>query len=475
MAQVTRDQREMLRQRLLAWALMQETAPEETITDQIDHLLEEVLHEVPLVEPSPLHIDAPDDDQRVVVTGLGLVTPFGIDIGPFWSGVEAGASAIGPITLCDVRDMPCQIAGEVRNFQPQSLIDSHDIGQMSRSSQFAIVASQLALHDADLAVDEHNRDEIGVFIASSGTSYPDTEHAIRTLTRHGLESINPFAIPMALPHMASCQVAIHFGLRGYTSCISTAGASSAQAIGEAAAIIRRGDAAMMLAGGAEASISRVSVAGFCAMHLLSTRNHEPTRASRPFDAQRDGFVPGEGAGVLVLERLSHARQRGASIYAEVMGHASTCDAYHITEPQPDGTGAARALWRALINAGISPQQVDYINAHASSSSSGDIAETRAIKQIFGEYASSVPISAVKSMIGHLMGAAGAVEAAASVLALKHGVLPPTINQEEPDPECDLDYVPNEARPAILQTVVANSFATGGINTVLVFQQADSDG
>ncbi|NTV64404.1 MAG: beta-ketoacyl-ACP synthase II, partial [Oscillochloris sp.] len=278
-------------------------------------------------------------------------------------------------------------------------------------------------------------------------------------------------IPAAVPNMPSSQVAIQLGLRGYISAVSTACAASSQAIGEAAEVIRRGDAEVMLAGGTEAPISALSLGSFCVMRALSTSfNAEPTRASRPFDSRRDGFVSAEGAGVLVLERLSHARRRSATILAELTGYAATADAYHVTSPDPDGHGAARAMRRALQRAQIDPQQVDYINAHATSTPVGDIAETRAIKLVFGEYAHSVPISANKSMIGHLTGAAGAVEAAATVLSMRHGRIPPTINLEEPDPACDLDYVPNVARPADIQIAISNSFGFGGVNSVLVFKK-----
>jgi 3-oxoacyl-[acyl-carrier-protein] synthase II len=273
--------------------------------------------------------------------------------------------------------------------------------------------------------------------------------------------------------MPSCQVAIQLGLLGYNTAIATACAASAQAIGEAAEVIRRGDATVMLAGGTEAPICQLTLASFCAIRALSTRNNDPEGASRPFDKTRDGFVLGEGAGVLVLEQLSHARRRGARIYAEIIGYTSTCDAYHVTAPDPEGDGAARAIIRALARAQISPQQVDYINAHATSTSVGDVAETLAIKRAFGEYASSVPISSTKSMIGHLTSAAGVVEAAVSILALKHGVIPPTINYEYPDPACDLDYVPNRARPAALQIAMSNSFGFGGINGVLVFRRPEA--
>lgn len=296
---------------------------------------------------------------------------------------------------------------------------------------------------------------------------------MRTLVDRGLSKVSPFYIASSLPNMPSCQVAIQLGLRGYNTAIATACAASSQAIGEAAEVIRRGDAEIMLAGGTEAPICQLTLGSFGAIRALSTRNEDPSGASRPFDKTRDGFVLAEGAGVLVLEKLSHARRRGARIYAELIGYASTCDAYHVTAPSPDGDGAARAMIRALARAKVAPQQIDYINAHATSTLVGDVAETQAIKRVFGEYATSVPISAPKSMLGHLTSAAGVVEAAATILTLKHGVIPPTINYEHPDPECDLDYVPNTARQANVQIALSNSFAFGGINGVLVLRKFDT--
>jgi 3-oxoacyl-[acyl-carrier-protein] synthase II len=349
-------------------------------------------------------------------------------------------------------------------------MDFKEARRMSRSSQFAVAAARLALSDARLAVDEGNSEHIGVLVGCGTTSMPDIEQAMLAQIHKGPMKISPFFVPLALPNMPACQVSIQLGLHGYNSSICTACAASGQSIGEAAAVLRRGDAEIMLAGGTEAPISQFSLGSFCAMRALSTRNDDPARASRPFDAQRDGFVPAEGAGMLVLERLSSARRRGASIYAEVLGYASTCDAYHVTAPDPQGDGAARAIRWALANARTAPQQVDYINAHATSTPAGDVAETLAIKQVFDEYAYSVPISSTKSMIGHLTSAAGAVEAAAAILALKHGVLPPTINQETLDPDCDLDYVPNTPRRGDLQIAVSNSFGFGGVNAVLVFRR-----
>jgi 3-oxoacyl-[acyl-carrier-protein] synthase II len=477
MAQITDRQREALRRRLLAWAANEHTISNETLNEQIDHLLEAVLHEhatPPEAEPLALELEDPEDDQRIVVTGLGLVTPFGIGTAPFWMGLKAGRSAVGLITRCDVHDLPCQIAGEVRTFDAYGFIETKAARRMSRSSQFAVVAAQLALNDARLIVNEDNSRDIGALIACASSDFATTEQAAHTLTQRGPQRLSPLYLAAALPAMPACQVALHCGLNGYTSAISTASAASAQAIGEAAEIIRRGDAEMMLAGGAETPISPLGLAGFHAMRALSTRNDEPTRASRPFDAQRDGFVPAEGAGIFVLERLSHARRRGVPIYAELAGHASTCDAYNIVAPDPSGHQAARAIRRALRRAQSAPQQVDYIKAHAAGTLVGDVAETLAIKHVFGEYANSIPISAPTSMMGHLTGAAGSVEAAAALLALTHNLVPPTINQEYPDPDCDLDYVPNVARPATIQTVIANAFAFGGVNTVLVFRRLERD-
>lgn len=438
---------------------------------QIDHLLAEVLEDEPLVAPQHLPIDDQSEDERVVITGMGVVSPFGVGVEPFWEGLAAGRSAVGRISHFDPSDFPCQIAAQVPEFAPQEFMDFKEARRMSRTSQFAVAAARMALKDSGLRVDEGNRDEVGSLIACGTISMPDVEQAVITMMQRGGMKISPFFIPAALPNMPSSQVAIQLGLRGHTTAISTACAAGAQALGEAAAIIRRGDAEVMLAGGAEAPITALSLGAFCVMRALSTQGNEaPWRASRPFDARRDGFVPGEGAAVFVLERLSAARRRNATILAELIGYASSSDAFHITAPDPDGYGAARAMRKALHNAQVDPQQVDYINAHATSTPAGDLVETRAIRQVFGEYAYSVPISAVKSMIGHLTGAAGAVEAAATILAMRRDLIPPTINQEEADPECDLDYVPNVARPATLEIAISNSFGFGGVNAVLVFRK-----
>ena len=466
--------RQQLRERLAQ--LTSQGAAGAALADQIDDLLAEILEDEQVIDddlaPQLAHDweSSADEDQRVVVTGMGVLTPLGIGLANFWAGLAAGRSGVGPITLCDPGESPSRIAAEVPGFEPRDYLDAKEARRISRASQFAVAAARMALADSGLQVDADNRYEIGALIANGSSSPPDTELAMRTLLERGFGKVNPFYITGSLPNMPSCQVAIQLGLLGYNTAIATACAASSQAIGEAAEVIRRGDASVMLAGGTEAPICQLTLASFCAIRALSTRNDDPQRASRPFDSARDGFVLGEGAGVLVLERMSDARRRGARIYAEVTGYASTCDAYHVTAPHPEGDGAARAITRALARAKLSPQQVDYINAHATSTSVGDVAETFAIKRAFGEYANSVPISSTKSMIGHLTSAAGAVEAAATILALQHGLIPPTINLEQPDPQCDLDYVPNQARPAALEVAMSNSFGFGGINGVLIFQK-----
>ncbi len=437
---------------------------------EIDRLLLEALEDDPIIETAPQRADARDEDERVVVTGMGVVTPLGIGLEAYWEGLASGRSGVGPITLCDTADSTCTIAAEVKGFDPRAYMDIKEARRISRASQFAVAAAKLAVADAGLTIDASNTYEIGTLIASGATSPPDVEGAVRAMLEKGLARMSPFFITAALPNMPSCQVAIQLDVRGYSTTIATACAAATQAIGEAAEIIRRGDAVAMLAGGTEAPICQLTLGSFIGVRALSTRNAEPHRASRPFDADRDGFVLGEGAGVLVLESLGHARRRGARIYAEIIGYAATNDAYHVTAPHPSGDGAARAMTRALAKARVGPQQIDYLNAHATSTLAGDIAETLAIKQAFGEYAYSVPISSTKSMTGHLTSAAGAIEAAATILAMQHSRIPPTINLETPDPQCDLDYVPNTSRAAAIEIAMSNSFAFGGINGVLVLRR-----
>jgi 3-oxoacyl-[acyl-carrier-protein] synthase II len=463
-------QRALLRRGLLDRLAAAGIDEADLATIKIDELLGDVFEESPDLLPMPVRLDDQDEDQRIVVTGIGVVTPLGIGQAPFWEGLAAGRSAVGPITLCDPGDSPCTIAAEVRDFDPRDFLDAKEARRVSRSTQFAVAAARMALADSGLRIDAGNRYEVGALVAAGTTSPPDTEQAAQTLFSRGLARVSPFYITSALPNMPACQVAIQLGLAGYTTTIATACAAGAQAIGEAAEAIRRGDAVAMVAGGTEAPICRLTLASFGAIRALSTRNHDPAGASRPFDAGRDGFVLGEGAGIVVLERLSDARRRGARIYAELLGYASTCDAHHVTAPHPEGDGAARAMTRALARARITPRHIDYVNAHATGTLVGDLVETIAIRRTFGEYAYSVPISATKSMIGHLTSAAGAVEAVATIMALQHGVIPPTINLTDPDPQCDLDYVPLQARPAELSIAMSNSFGFGGINSVLIFQK-----
>jgi 3-oxoacyl-[acyl-carrier-protein] synthase II len=405
--------------------------------------------------------------RRVVITGLGLITPLGQGKDALWEGLTLPRRVIGAITRFDASGYSTRIAAEVKEFDPTQFMDRKDARRAARFIQFAIAATQLALEDAQLAITDANREQIGVLIGSGigGIDYMDSQ--VRLLDRYGPDRISPFLPAMMIADMASGMVSIHFGIKGPNLCAVTACSTGADAIGLATRLIQYGDAEVMLAGGTEAAIEPIGLAGFCAARAMSTRNDDPEHASRPFDAERDGFVMGEGAGVLVLESLEHAQARGARIYAEVLGYGMTADAYHITQPDPDGDGAMRAMRKAIDDAGLQPTDIDYINAHGTSTRYNDAKETLAIKRLFGEHAYRVPVSSTKSVTGHLLGAAGAVETAICVLALQHQTIPPTINYEYPDPECDLDYVPNQARPAQLRYVMTNSFGFGGHNSVLV--------
>ena len=422
-----------------------------------------------LAEPLPLLISNDNTDRRIVVTGMGVVSPVGNDLESFWDSLSHGRSGLDRFTLIpNFAAYPAQVGAEVKGFDPRQWMEFKEARRVSRASQFAVAAARQAIAAARITVGSQ-ADEIGVVMGCGTTSFPDTEAAMRVIMEKGGLKLSPFFMTAALPNMPAAQIAIQLGLRGYNATHSTACAASSQAIGEAAEVLLRGDAEVMLAGGTEAPLCELTLAAFGAMRALSTGfNDAPQRASRPFDRDRDGFVLGEGAAVLVLETLAHAQRRGATIYGELLGYGVTSDAYHVTAPDPVGAGAVKALQRALRRARVTPQQVDYINAHATSTPTGDAAETQAIKTVFGEYASAIPISSTKSMTGHLTGAAGAVEAVATIMALKHGLIPPTINYETPDPACDLDYVPNVARPAPLQIAVSNSFGFGGQNVALVF-------
>jgi len=402
----------------------------------------------------------------VVITGMGVVTPIGLSVEEFWQGLVAGRSGIRRITEFDASPYPTQIAALVRGFDPQEYMDRKAARRMSRFSQFAVAATRMALEDADLTI-EGDGTEVGVLLGNAIGGLSDIEAACRVLFQRGGMRISPFVVVMIPPNLAAFQVAYTYGIKGYNATVTTACAAGTQAIGEAAEVIRRGKAQVMVTGGTEAGFCELGLAMFSVGRAYSTRNDEPERASRPFDRDRDGFVGGEGCGILILESLEHARRRGAHIYAEVLGYGASSDAYHLIAPDPTGAGAARAMAWALEDAGLGPEDVDYINAHGTATILGDVAETRAIKKVFGDHAYRVPISSTKSMIGHLWGGAGAVEAIACVKAIETGIIHPTINLENPDPECDLDYVPNVARRAKVDVAMNNSFGLGGQNACVV--------
>jgi 3-oxoacyl-[acyl-carrier-protein] synthase II len=414
-----------------------------------------------------------DMEQRVVVTGMGLLTPVGTTVESTWEALQAGRSGIGPITAFDASAFATRIAGEVRDFDPYRWIERKEAKRMDRFTQLGVAAAMMAVEDARLPIHEGTRERIGVLIGSGIGGISTWEEQHRILLERGPDRVSPFLIPMMICDMASGQTSILLGLAGPNSCVVTACATGTNAIGDAAAIIRRGDADAMLAGGAEAGVSPIGIGGFCAMRAMSTRNDEPERASRPFDAERDGFVMGEGAGVVVLESLEFAQARGARILAEVAGYGMSADAHHMTAPVPGGLGAVRAMRAALRSGGLEPADVDYINAHGTSTDANDKNETLAVKQVMGEHAHSVPISSTKSMMGHLLGAAGAVEAIFCALTIRDGILPPTINYEHPDPDCDLDYVPNEARRQPVRVAMSNSFGFGGHNATLILKRFEA--
>ncbi len=406
-------------------------------------------------------------NRRVVITGMGVVSPVGNTLKEFWDNLVNGRSGAVPITDFDVSKFETRIACKVKNFDGSKWIGPKDLKRMDPFVRFAVVAAKMALEDAKLDVPNSNPERIGVLVGSGigGITTVEEQHLI--MLEKGPSRMSPFLIPMLIVNMAPGQISIQTGARGPNSCIATACATSAHAVGEAARLILHGDADAMIAGGAEAAITNLGLGGFCAMHALSTRNDEPQRASRPFDRDRDGFVMGEGAGILVLEELEHAKKRGAKIYCEVVGYGLTGDAYHMTAPAPDGEGASRCMKMALDDAGLNPEDVDYINAHGTSTALNDKLETMAIKRVFKDYAKKVPISSTKSMMGHLLGAAGSMELIVCALAMQEGFVPPTINYETPDPDCDLDYVPNQARQLKVDVALSNSLGFGGHNATLV--------
>jgi 3-oxoacyl-[acyl-carrier-protein] synthase II len=399
-----------------------------------------------------------------------MVTPLGLDTETSWEGLVNGKSGIGPITAFDDKEIPTQIAGEVKGFDPARYIEAKEIKKMDRFIHLAVAASQIAMDDAGLTVTPEFAERAGVMVGAGIGGLPAIEKFTKAYFEKGYRKISPFFIPMLIINEASGQLSMRYGAKGPNSCAVTACATGTHSIGDAFKIIQRGDADVMIAGGTEAAISPMGVGGFCAMKALSTRNSEPERASRPFDAERDGFVMGEGSGILILEDVDFALKRGARIHAEVVGYGMSGDAYHITSPAPNGEGAARCMKAAIRDAGIEPSAVGYINAHGTSTKYGDELETTAIKTVFGDHARKIPVSSTKSMIGHLLGAAGGVEGVITVLAMERGVLPPTINLDNPDPECDLDYIPHKARHQQVEVVMTNSFGFGGTNACLLFRK-----
>ncbi len=412
---------------------------------------------------------------RVVVTGMGAITPVGLDLPSTWASLVKGESGVDYITQFDASGHDTKIAAEVKGFEPSEYMDRKEARRMDRFMQFAVGAAAQALKQANLTIDEGNADDIAVFIGSGIGGIGTLSHQFKVLAEKGPGRLSPFLSTMFIGNMASGQVAISFGAKGPNICTTSACASGGHAIGEAFETISRGDSTAAIAGGSDAPVVPICVGAFNAMNALSTRNDEPRKASRPFDSQRDGFIVGEGAGVLILEEYEHAKSRGAKIYAEMLGYGASADAFHVTAPPEGGAGAARAIRRALRRAGLSPQEVDYINAHGTSTPLNDKAESDAIKAAFGDYAYKLPVSSTKSMTGHLIGAAGAVEAIVCVQVINNSVIPPTINQEYPDPQCDLDYVPNKPREQRVRVALSNSLGFGGHNSCLIFSEAPANG
>jgi 3-oxoacyl-[acyl-carrier-protein] synthase II len=409
-------------------------------------------------------------NRRVVVTGIGLVSSLGIGTSANWTALKAGQSGVDTITRFDATQFATRIAGEVRGFDPLQFVDKKDVKKMDIFIQYAIAASQFAMDDANFTIAPDMADRVGVFIASGIGGFTTIEREHKALLEGGPRKISPFFIPSAIINLAAGQVSIRYGAKGPNSATCTACSASAHAIGDAYEIIRRGAADVMIAGGSEAAITPMGIGGFGAMRALSTRNDEPGRASRPFDRDRDGFIVGEGSGVLILEEHDLATRRGARVYAELVGYGMSADAYHITAPSENGDGAFRVMRGAIESAGIAPHQVDYINAHGTSTPQGDSLETLAIKRCFGDHARTLSVSSTKSMTGHLLGAAGGLEAGITALAVHHQIAPPTINLDDPDPACDLDYIPNRSRPLPIEYALSNSFGFGGTNAALLFKR-----
>jgi len=409
-------------------------------------------------------------NNRVVVTGMGVLCPLGLNISTTWEGLIAGQSGIDYITLCDTEPLETKFAGEVKGFEPTDYINRKDARRMDRFAQLAIAASLQAVEQAGLQINSMNEDSIGVIVGSGIGGLTTLFEQTRVLLEKGPSKVSPFLAPMMIVDMAAAQVSIMLGVKGPNLCITSACSSGSDAIGAAYELIKHGDLQAVIAGGSEAIINPIGITAFNALKAISTRNDAPQLASRPFDAERDGFVISEGSGLLILENLDHAQKRGANILAEIIAYGASADAYHITQPDENGEGAARAMRVALGKAGITPAEIDYINAHGTSTPLNDKIETMAIKTVFCDYAYKTPISSTKSMLGHLIGAAGAIEAVICIMAIQHGIIPPTINLTHPDPECDLDYVPNVARQAKVTTTLSNSFGFGGHNSCLVFRR-----
>lgn len=411
---------------------------------------------------------------RVVITGIGLVTPIGIGKEEFWQSLIQGKSGIDKISYFDTSEYPTKIAAEVKNFDYMNFISPKEANRMDKSTQFSIVSAMLALEDSKLKISKKNSYSTGVIIGSGIGGIGTFEKQHKILLENGPRRVSPFFIPMMISNISAGEIAIKIGAKGPNGVITTACASSTHAMGIAFKILQQGDAQIIISGGTEAAISPMALAGFCKMKALSIRNNEPSRASRPFDSERDGFIMGEGAGILILETLKHAKERNANIYAEILGFGMTADAYHITAPAPDGEGAIKAMEIALRDAKINPSQIDYINAHGTSTPLNDKLETLAIKKVFGRHAYDLKISSNKSMTGHLLGASGGVEAIATALTIKNNIIPPTINYNSPDPECDLDYVPNKSKKEIVNYAISNSFGFGGHNGVIVLGKYKED-
>jgi 3-oxoacyl-[acyl-carrier-protein] synthase II len=409
-------------------------------------------------------------NRRVVVTGLGLITPLGIGVEESWRSALEGRSGIGQITHFDASELPVRIAGEVKGFDPAAYIEAKEIKKMDRFIHFAMAAATMAVEDSGLAITDENAERVGVIIGAGMGGLPAIEHYHKALLEKGYKRISPFFIPMLIINMASGNVSIKFGAKGPNSAVVTACATGSHSIGDAFKMIQRGDADAMIAGGTESTITPLGIGGFAVMRALSIRNDEPEKASRPFDAARDGFVMGEGAGVIIMESLDNALKRNAKIHAEIVGYGMSSDAYHITTPAPEGEGAVRCMKAALKDAGVEPGKVEYINAHGTSTRYGDELETAAVKTVFGEHAYKLCVSSTKSMIGHLLGAAGGVEAIFSILSICNDIAPPTINLENPDPECDLDYAANKAKKMNIEYAMSNSFGFGGTNACLLFRK-----